>query len=109
MGYCADSNSKMKDVLKSTKIPLNTRKRILQCYVCSTLLYGAERWTITKEMKTRIEAIELWAYRRMLKTSCTEVTNEEVLSRMNGEKRVFTLIQIRKLKYFGHINRHRSM
>ena len=59
----------MKDVLKSTKIPLNTRKRILQCYVWSTLLYGAETWTITKVMKTRIEAFELWDYRRMLKIS----------------------------------------
>ena len=100
----------MKDVLKSTKIPLNTRKRILQCYVWSTLLYGAETWTITKVMKTRIEAFELWAYRRMLKISWTEkVTNKEVLSRMKMKKRLFTIIQIRKLKYFGHINRHSSM
>ena len=46
--------SKMRDVLKSTKIPLNTRKRILRCYVWSTLLYGAETRTITKVRKTRI-------------------------------------------------------
>ena len=59
--------SKMKDILKSTKIPLNTRKRVLQCYVWSTLLYGAKTWTIIKLMKTRIEAFELWIYRRMLK------------------------------------------
>ena len=90
--------SKMKDVLKSTKIPLNTRKRILQCYVWSTLLYGADTWTITKVMKTRIEAFELWAYRRMLTTSWTEkVTNKEVLSRIKLKKRLFTIIQITKL------------
>ena len=98
----------MKDVLKSTKITFNTRKRILQCYVWSTLLYGAETWTITKVMKTRIEAFELWAYRRMLKISWTEkVTNKGVLSSM--KKRLFTIIQIRKLKYFGHVNRHSSV
>ena len=93
--------SKMKDVLKSTKIPLHTRKRILQWYVWSTLLY--ETWTITKVMKTRIEAFELLAYRRLLKISRTEkVTNKEVLSRMKRKKRLFTILQIRKLKYFGY-------
>ena len=50
--------SKMKNVLRSTKIPLNTRKRILQCCVWSTLLYVAETWTITKVMKTHIEAFQ---------------------------------------------------
>ena len=50
---------KMKNVLKSTKMPLNTRKRILQCYVLSTLFYDAETWTITEVMKARIEAFEL--------------------------------------------------
>ena len=46
----------------------------------------------------------------MLKISWTEkFTNEEVLSRMKMKKRLFTIIQIRKLKYFGHISRHNSM
>ena len=103
IGIAETTFSKMRDVLKSTKIPLNTRKRILQCYVWSTLLYGAETWTITKVMKTRIEAFELWAYRPR------KVTNKEVLSRMKMKKRLFTIIQIRKLKYFGHINRHSSV
>ena len=69
--------SKMKDVLKLIKIPLNTRKRILQCCIWPTLLYGAETWTITKVMKTRIEAFELWAYRRMLKISWTETSQKQ--------------------------------
>ena len=64
IGIAKTTFSKMKDVLKSTKIPLNTRKRILQCYVWSTLLYGTETWTITKVMKTRLEAFELWAYKK---------------------------------------------
>ena len=61
-------------------------------------------------MKTRIEAFELWPYRKMLKISWTEkVTNKEVLSRMKMKKRLFTIIQIRNLKYFGYIDRHSSM
>ena len=71
---------------------------------------GAETWTITKVMKTRIEAFELWAYRRMLKISWTQnVTNKEVLSGMKMKKLLFPIIQIVKLKYFGHINRRSSM
>ena len=108
-GIAKTTFSNMKDVLKSTKRPLNTRKRILQCSVWSTLLYGAETWTITTVMKTRMEAFELWAYRRMLTMSWTKVTNKEVLSRMKRKKRLFTIIQIRKLKYVGHINGHTSM
>ena len=47
---------------------------------------------------------------RMLKISWTEkVTNREILSKMEMKKRLFTIIQIRKLKYFGHINKHNSM
>ena len=110
IGIAKTTFTRMEDILKSTKIPLNTRKRILQCYVWFTLLYGAETWTTTKVMKTRREEFELWAYRRMLKISWTEVvTNKEVLSRMKMKKRLFTIIQIRKLKYFGLIKRHTSM
>ena len=61
-------------------------------------------------MKTRVETFEVWAYRRILKISWTEkLINKEVLSRMEMKKRLFTIIQIRKLKYFGHINRHSLM
>ena len=110
IGIAKTTFLKMKDVLKSTKVPLNTRKRILQCYAWSTLLYGGETWTITKVMKTRIQAFELRAYRMMLKISWTEkVTNKEAILRMKMKKRLFTIIQIRKLKYFGHSNRHSSM
>ena len=98
----------MKDVLKWAMVPLNTRKRILQSYVWSALLHGAETWTITKVMKTRMKAFELWAYRRMLNISWTEkVTNNEVLSRMKRRQRLFTISK--NLKYFGHVNRHSSM
>ena len=104
IGIAKTTFSKMKDVLKSTKVSLNTRKRILQWYVWSTPLCGAETWTITKVMKTCIEAFELWTYRRMLKISRTEVTNKEVLSRMKMKKRLCTINQLGKLKYFVHIN-----
>ena len=48
----------MSKVLTSTKIALNTRKRILQCYIWSTLQYGVETWTITGSMAKRLSAFE---------------------------------------------------
>ena len=84
IGIAKTTFSKMKDVSKSTKIPLNTRKRILQCYVWSTLVSAP----YNKVMKTRIEALELWACRRMMKIWTEKVTNKGVLSRMKTKKRL---------------------
>ena len=49
----------MKSVLSSRNISLNTRMRLTKCYVWSTLLYGAETWTITKTLTKRIDAFEM--------------------------------------------------
>ena len=65
-----------------------------------------ETWTITESMAKRLSAFEMWAYRRMLRISWTEkVTNEEVLKKVRCEKRLYSIIQTKKLKYFGHIIR----
>ena len=110
IGIAKSTFSKMSRVLTSKNIPLTTRKRILQCYVWSTLLYGAETWTISDAMAKRLSAFEMWTYRRMLKIAWTDkITNVVVLDRINIEKRLLTTIQTKKLKYFGHIIRHDSL
>ena len=53
----------MKNVLSSRNISINTRMRLTKCYVWSTLLYGAETWTITKTLTKRIYAFAIWTYR----------------------------------------------
>ena len=99
--------SKMSKVLTSRNIPLTTRERILKCYIWSTLQYGAETWTITDTMAKRLQAFEMWTYRRMLRISWTEkISNEAVLKRLNVKDRLIKIIQCKKLKYFGHIIRH---
>ena len=101
--------TKMTKVLTSRKIPLNTRKRILKCYVWSTLQYGAETWTITESMAKKIAAFEMWTYRRMLRIAWTEkVTNERVIERINIKERLYKTIQCKKLKYFGHMIRRKN-
>ena len=65
-----------------------------------------ETWTITESMAKRFLAFEMWAYRRMLRISWTEkVTNEEVMKKVGCEKRLYSIIHTKKLKYFGHIIR----
>lgn len=84
---------------------LDTKLRLLRCYVFSVLLYGVESWTVTKETTKKLEAFELWLYRRMLKIPWTQkVTNIEVLRRMKKEPELVNTVKCRKLGYLGHIS-----
>ena len=85
------------------------RLRAIKCYVWPTLFYGAETWTITKSMLSRLDAFEMWVYRRVLKISWTEKnTNEEVLRRMGTGREIVRQFKTRKLQYLGHLIRHNS-
>ena len=53
--------------LLRNNISIKTKKKILRCYINSVFRYGCESWTITEEIRKRIEAFEMWCYRRMLK------------------------------------------
>ena len=110
IGIAKSTFAKMNKVLTSSKIDIETRKRINQCYVMSTLLYRVETWTITDTMRDRISAFEMWTYRRMLKISWKEkITNEDVLKMINNKERMMRKIERKKLKYFGHIIRQDSL
>ena len=53
-------------IMVSLNISMRTRIRVLKVYVWLVLLFGCEAWTINKEMRKRLEAAEMWFYRRML-------------------------------------------
>ena len=90
-------------------ISKNTKKRLLNCYVFSVLSYGCESWTLTKDSLKRIEAFEMWLYRRMLRISYKDrVTNEEVLNRMQTKRNFVERISKRKMRYAGHVMRGSS-
>ena len=79
---------------------------MLKSYVWSTLLYGSEAWTLSKTLKNRIEAFEMWCYRRMLKIKYTEhVPNDLVLIHASAQRNLLNICHERKLRYFGHIVR----
>ena len=67
---------------------------------------GCETWTLRKDEIRRLEAMEMWLWRRMEKISYTErVTNEEVLRRVGEERQLLNLIRNRKKNRIGHILR----
>lgn len=95
-----------KPVLCNRNLSMNIRKRVLRCYVWSVLLYGCETWTLKVTMINKLEAFELWCYRRILKISwISHTSNEDVLKMMGTERLLLDIVKRRKTEYFGHIIR----
>ena len=100
----------LRKTLTSRKINLALRIRLVKTYVWSTLLYCCELWTISSTMQKRLEAFEMWCYRRILRISWTErKTNEEILNMMDIERSLILTIRKRQLTYFGHLSRHNGI
>ena len=99
----------MRTLLSCRGINLKTRLRAIKCYIWPTLFYGAETWTTTKSLLSRLDAFEMWVYRRVLKISWTEkITNEEVLRRKGTGREIVRQFKTRKLQYLGHLIRHNT-
>ena len=78
----------------------------MKCYVWSTLLYGSETWTMKKDMINRLEAMEMWILRRMMRIPWTaRITNEEVMRRAGVQRTLIKEIKKRQLYFLGHILR----
>ena len=98
--------SKMENILKTSKISMRTRLRILKAYVWSVLLYGAETWTLNKRLEGHLEAAEMWFLRRILKIPWTErISNQEVLRIAGTTPELLKLIKSRQMSFVGHIIR----
>lgn len=91
---------KDRDITKATKL------RLLQSLVFPILLYASETWTIKSRGRKKLEAFEMWSYRRILRIPWTaKRTNLSVLEELGIKKRLYPTIQERILRYFGHIAR----
>ena len=96
----------MKNILTNNRIRTQTRIRALKTYVWSTLMYGSESWTISRELKAKLSAAEMWFYRRMLRISWRDrVTNEDVLVRIGMQRSLIREIRKRQMNFLGHIIR----
>ena len=102
--------NRIKKLITNKKMSVHTRKRFVKCYVWSTLMYGCETWTMNKADERRIEAAEMWFWRRLLKISWTErISNEQVLERMNTPRELLKHIKQRQLRFVGHIMREQKL
>ncbi|KAK9403294.1 Reverse transcriptase domain-containing protein [Crotalus adamanteus] len=96
-------------ILKSRDITLPTKVRIVQAMVFPVAMYGCESWTIRKAERKRIEAFELWCWRRLLRVPWTaRRSNRSVLEEINPDCSLEGQILKLKLKYFGHLMRRKD-
>ena len=100
----------MRDIFASRHLTLGLKKRMVKCYVWSTLLYGCETWTLTTELENKLKAFEMWIYRRMFRISYMDkITNDEVLQRAKAKRQLISVIRDRKMRYFGHLVRRNEL
>lgn len=94
---------KMRSLLINKNIQINTKKRLVKCYIWPVLLYGSESWTTTKAIDKRIEALEMWIWRRILRISWTKkIRTEEVLQLMETRRELTRCYRERGLRFLGH-------
>ena len=93
-------------ILKSRDITLPTKVRLVKAMVFPVVMYGCESWTIKKAERQRIDAFELWCWRRLLRVHWTaRRSSQSILKEINPEFSLKGLMLKLKLQYFGHLMR----
>ena len=93
-------------ILKSRDITLPTKVLIVKAMVFPVVMYGCESWTVKKAEHWRIDAFELWCWKRLLKVLWTaKRSNQSILKETSPEYSLEGLMLKLKLQYFGHLMR----
>ena len=91
-------------IVKSRDITLPTKVCLVKAMVFPVVMYGCESWTIKKAEHRRIDASELWCWRRLLRVPWTaRRSNQSILKEINPEYSLEGLMLSLKLQYFGHL------
>ena len=91
-------------ILKSKDITLPTKVRLVKAIVFPVLMYGCERWTINKAEHQRIDAFELWCWRRLLRVPWTaRRSNQSILKEIRPGCSLEGLMLKLTLQCFGHL------
>ena len=91
-------------ILKSRDITLPTKVHLVKVMVFPVVMYGCESWTIKKAERKKIDAFELWYWRRLLRVSWTaRRLNQSILKEISSECSLEGLMLKLKLQYFGHL------
>ena len=91
-------------IFKSRDITLPTKVHLVKAMVFPVVMYGCESWTVKKAERRRIDAFELWCWRRLLRVPWTaRRSNQSTLKKINSEYSLEGLMLKLKLQYFGHL------
>ena len=91
-------------ILKSRDITLPTKVHLVKAMVFPVVMYGCESWTVKKAEGRRIDAFDLWCWRRLLRVPWTaRRSNQSILKEINPGCSLVRVILKLKLQYFGHL------
>ena len=90
-------------ILKSRDITLPTKVRLVKTMAFPLVMYGCESWTVKKAELRRIDAFELWCWRRLLRVLWARRSNQSTLKEISPEYSLEGLMLKLKLQYFGHL------
>ena len=98
--------SNLDSILKSRDITLPTKVHLVKAVVFPVVMYGCESWTVKKAECQRIDASELWCWRRLLRFPWTaRKSNQSILKQIGPGCSLEGLMLNLKLQYFGHLMR----
>ena len=93
----------LESILKSRHITLPTKVHLVKVMVFPVVMYGCENWTVKKAERQRIDAFELWCWRRLLRVPWTaRRSNQSILKEIGPGCSLEGMMLKRKLQYFGH-------
>ena len=96
-------------IFKSRDITLPTKVCLVKAMVFPVVMYGSESWTVKKAEHGRIDAFELWCWRRLLRVPCTtRRSNQSILKEISPECSLEGLMLKLKLQYLGHLMQRAS-
>ena len=96
--------SNLDSIFKSRDITLTTNVRLVKAMVFPVVMYGCESWTVKKAERRRIDAFELWCWRRLLRFPWTaRRSNQSILKEISPDCSLEGLMLELKLQYFGHL------
>ena len=95
--------TKLDSMLKSRDNILPTKVRLVKAIVFPVVIYGCERWTVKKAECRRIDAFELWCWRRLLRVPWTARSNQSILKEIRPGISLEGIMLKLKLQYFGHL------
>ena len=91
-------------IFKSRDITLPTKVHLVKAMVFPVVMYGCENWTVKKAERHRIDAFELWCWRRLLRVPWTaKRSNQSILKKISTEYSLEELVLKLQLQYFGHL------